>query len=79
MNSKELKCIKAKLIREGGGGLVVNSTLTASSSRFPVLFFPEDLDEGEGEGDGADRVSSCSISFSSFIRPGGSTPYLSKA
>lgn len=26
--------------------------LTASSNKFPVLFFPEDFEEGEGEGEG---------------------------
>lgn len=59
---------------------VYQDTLTASSRSFPVLFFPGDFDgEGEGDGRGAESVSSCSISFSSFINPGGSTPNLLKA
>lgn len=51
--------------------------LTASSNSFPVLFFPGDfMGDGEGDGRGAENVSSCSISFSNFINPGGSTPNL---
>lgn len=42
-----------------------------------MLFFPGDfVGDGEGDGRGAESVSSCSISFSSFINPGGSTPNL---
>lgn len=45
-----------------------------------MLFLPGDLDgEGEGDGRGVESVSSCSISFSNFIKPGGSTPNLLKA
>lgn len=44
-----------------------------------MLFLPGDfVGEGEGEGRGVESVSSCSISFSSFINPEGSTPNLSK-
>lgn len=57
---------------QGGSSEIL---FTASSSKFPVLFFPEDFDE-DGEGEGAESVSSCSISFSNFIKAGGSTPYL---